>query len=199
MLLKRRTKVFIWSAAGLIILGLLTYLIPQFLGTTKLPQEFLDARRDAAEVSQKIVDLTHNTNEKIKAVNPSEFSSDPDKAVVFIRQAQQSNSEAYNQAFELSRHLQKLAESLEKIKSSKGQRLAYEAVAVELSLVSEFILYTQDLNKFLENLAKATATDSDADRSNVEQSLGAVNQRVNKINDLNKEFLAKIEAFDSGF
>jgi len=199
MLLKRRTKVFIWSAAGLIVLGLLTYLIPQFLGTTKLPQEFLDARRDAAEVSQKIVDLTHNTNEKIKAVDPSEFSGDPDKAVVFIRQVQQSNSEAYNQAFELSRHLQKLAESLEKIKSSKGQRLAYEAVAVELSLVSEFILYTQDLNKFLENLAKAAATDSDADRSNVGQSLGAVNQRVNKINDLNKEFLAKIEAFDSSF
>jgi len=92
-----------------------------------------------------------------------------------------------------------MAESLEQIKSLKSQRLAYEAVATELSLVSEFILYTGDLKNFLNNLAKTVATDSAVASLNVKQLRQAVNQRVSTINNLNQEFLLKIKDFDSTF
>ncbi|MBI5733165.1 hypothetical protein HY967_04445 [Candidatus Jorgensenbacteria bacterium] len=162
----------------------------------RVPEEFLVARKNAADVSQKIVRLTSDTNTKIKDINISELSGNPDEAISFIKEARASNNEAYNQAFELARNLQKLAESLKNFRSEESQRLAYEAVAVELALVSEFIVYTQHLNRFFDSLTKVVATDSFADRRSVEESLKDVNREVIVINSLNKEFVSKIKAFD---
>jgi uncharacterized protein YukE len=165
-------------------------------GRFELPTDFYEARKEVALASQRIVDLTRATNEKINAVNISDFSGNSDAAFSFITEAQKSNAEAYNQAVELSRHLKKLAESLNEIKSVESQRIAYEAVAIEFGLVSEFIVYTQKLSAFLENLAKAIATDLPRDRKRVEDSLAEVNLAVNYINQLNREFNKKFEEFE---
>lgn len=162
----------------------------------ELPADFVDARHQTALVSQKIVDFTQATNEKISAVNISEFSGDPDSALSFITDAQKNNAEAYNEAVELARHIQSLAESLNKIKSTESQRLAYEAVAIEFGLVSEFIVYTQKLNAFLENLARAIVTGGARDRKAVEDSLAEVNLAVTYINQLNQDFGKKLEKFE---
>jgi len=162
----------------------------------QLPDEFLAARQSAATVSEKIVALTSATNEKIKAVNLSDVDRNVSQAYTLIQEARENNAEAYNQAFILSRHLQKLAESLGTVPSVKSQRLAYEAVAVELALVSEFITYTQSLNNFLGSLSSAVRTNSFADRRAAQGYLREVNERAIKINDLNEEFLVKIGKFD---
>lgn len=165
----------------------------------KLPDDFLSYRQNAAEVSEKIVALANEVNEKIKAVNISDLNGDSDSAISLIRDARNKNVAAYSEAFELSRNLENLARSLDDISSRRNQRLAYEAVAVELSLVSEFIVYTRDLNNFLDNLSRAIVTGYFTDREVALRSLDEVNNRVAKINDLNKEFSQKIAEFAKPF
>lgn len=168
-------------------------------GSAEVPQSFIKAREDAALVSKKIVELTSATNESIKAASELEIQGKEDQAASIIQEARESNREAYENAFELSRHLQKMAESLAFIGSRKGQSLAYGAVAVELSLVSEFISYTQNLNSFFDSLALALSSDSLEGRKDIETHLAAVNESTNTINNLNEEFLAKIGQFDRSF
>ena len=155
-------------------------------GKEPLPPSFLEARKEASLISQKIVDLTNDANEKIKTANLFDSSGNKSDALVLIKEARQINTEAYNQAFELSRQLQKLAESLSEIKSQDSRRAAYEAVAVELALVTEFIDYTQALNTFLDNLSVAVTTDSFANRRAAENYLEVVNKKANLINNLNR-------------
>jgi len=106
MTLKRNTKKLLWLAAFAAVLIALAYAVRPLLIKQKPPEEFMAARKEAATVSQKIVDLTSATNEKIKATYDISYGSgDPDKALAFIQEALQTNSEAYDQAFKLSSQL----------------------------------------------------------------------------------------------
>ena len=90
-----------------------------------------------------------------------------------------------------------MTESLIGIPSANTQRMAYEAIAVELSLVSEFIIYTQNLNEFLESLERSYEKGSTVEEQDtIEKEIGEVNENTKTINKLNKEFLAKMKLFD---
>jgi hypothetical protein len=160
------------------------------------PQEFVDARLDAAVVSTDIVELTQSTNTNIRTANTLEEKGLTDDALLLIAEARASNEEAYDTAFMLSAHLQRMTESLPLITPAGHRQLAYEAIAVELSLVSEFISYTQSLNTFLDSLTQAITTNTFADREAVKQSLASVNESTEKINALNNDFLSRMSQFD---
>lgn len=162
----------------------------------KLPDDFMVYRQNTADVSEKIVALANEVNEKIKAVNISDLNGESENAVALIVDARNKNADTYSQAFELSKNLESLARSLDNISSRRTQRLAYEAVAVELSLVSEFIVYTRDLNNFLDSLSRVIVTGNLADRETAQNFLDGVNRQVIKINDLNKEFSEKTREFN---
>ena len=189
-------KVFWVTVVSLIVLFIVFYILAKLSAPVSLPPEFLLARQEAASVSEKIVSLTNATNNKIKAVNISDLDGNVAAARNLLEEARNDNGAAYAQAFELSQYLQRIAESMKQVSSVKSQRLAYEAVSIELSLVSEFITYTQNLNEFLNNLSRALATENLSDRQLVLNRLDDVNRNVNKINSLNQEFLSKISEFD---
>jgi len=189
-------KVFWVTVVSLIVLFIVFYILAKWSAPVSLPPEFLLARQEAASVSEKIVSLTNATNNKIKAVNISDLDGNVAAARNLLEEARNDNGAAYAQAFELSQYLQRIAESMKQVSSVKSQRLAYEAVSIELSLVSEFITYTQNLNEFLNNLSRALATENLSDRQLVLNRLDDVNRNVNKINSLNQEFLSKISEFD---
>ncbi|MDI6820837.1 MAG: hypothetical protein QMD65_01510 [Patescibacteria group bacterium] len=196
--LKKRTLRLIgWGIFIIIALAAVFYFV--LTSGPEIPKEFLMARQDTAAISQKIASLTKETAEKIKVVNVSELTGDPDRALLLIKDAKESNRRAYDQATELAKSLQRLAESLNDIRGIEGQQLASQAIAIELSLVSDFIVYTQYLNKFFDNLTKAVSTNSFASRRNVEESIREVNGQVARINSLNKEFLVKMAEFDASF
>lgn len=160
------------------------------------PPAFLWAWRDAAQVSSEVVRFTDDTNRTIGAVNALDLQGDTDLALGLIREARESNRLAYGKAVELTQTLQRLAASLRDIPSVTSQRVAYEAVAVELSLVSEFIVYTESLNRFLDQVARALATNAPGDRRAVEDALREVNDRAQKINELNDTFLRTVKVVD---
>lgn len=161
-----------------------------------LPPGFVAARQAASLVSQEIAALTSATNGDISQVNVSDLQGNVQSATALIREAREKNAAAYQRAVELSGHLKNLAESLSALPSRRAQQAAYEAVAVELSLVSEFIGYTEYLNRFLDSLNRAVATNAEADRAAVAGALQEVNARAAKINELNAAFAAKMQVFD---
>jgi hypothetical protein len=165
-------------------------------GAMNLPQDFIIARQNAAVVSQRIVDLTSATRDKINAANISELAGDNNKTQQFIGEARTTNNEAYQSASNLAEFLKNLAGSLSTLQSTASQRIAYQAIATELSLVSEFIVYTQNLNSFLDALSAAGEGNTPARKTAIEATLKKTNNSARIINDLNKEFLSRMASFD---
>ncbi len=184
------------GAAGVLLAAGAVVLVVRSAGPVVLPPEFLAARRSAALTSAQIVSLTNQTDDTIKQVNFSDLGGDSTQALALIENARSANREAYSKAFELTGYLQTLAGSLQAIPPGSGQGVAYEAVSVELSLVSEFILYTQQLNGFLDALGKAITSGTPADRSAAQAALAGVNTEVTKIDTINQQFLSKMQEFD---
>lgn len=165
----------------------------------KPPLEFLEARQQGAEISQKIVELTTDTNQKIKEINSFDFSGDYNKALILIDEAKNKNSEANSQAIKLADEMRKMAESLNKISAVKSRQLAIEAISSEMSLIANFIDYTATLDRFLNNLRLAIATSNIEYRWLAEENLSEINDKTLKINSSNQEFLDKIKDFDKSF
>jgi hypothetical protein len=184
--------------AALLIVGggLLAYLVGTIVIASRLPEEFVRARQSAAITSQHIVDLTTLTGEKLAEVNLSDLAGETSRALTLIKDARASNDAAYGKAFELTQHLQGLARALTGVPSMVKQREGSEAIAIELSLVSEFIIYTQKVDTFLDLLERAVRTNAPADRAAARAALGDVNAKVFSINSLNQAFRTAIGAFD---
>jgi hypothetical protein len=163
----------------------------------KLPDKFTAARDEARRISQEIVDLTNQTNQLIKDANISDFNGKSEEAVDFINKARQLNEQAYNKAFELSLAVQKMAEALSEIKQREFQQIAYEAVSLELALISDFITYTQHLNQFFNLLTTAVLTNKKQDRQAAAAALAEVNEKIKNINNLNQEFINKMSELSS--
>lgn len=189
---EHKKKIWFGGALGAAI-GLYLFV---FNVSENLSPEFFAAREAASLTSGKIVTLANLTSVRIAKIQVSDADTDVDTTLALIRGARDSNSDAYAQAFALSRHLQKITETLREIRSRKSQQLAYEAVSVELGLISELMAYTERLNRFLEGLAKAVAVPSDTNKQNINQYLKEVNEKVATINKLNKEFLRRMRVFD---
>lgn len=166
-------------------------------GTRGVPSSFTEARRAAATVSQDIVTLTSKTNTTIQAINAAEKTGSVDQILGLIDEARATNTQAYKKAFDLSKNLQQMTETLSRVGSRESQQLAYEAIAIELSLTSEFITYTGALSDFLNTLAKTTTTGIYGNRQALTQELATVNAKAAIINNLNREFNEKMKAFDA--
>jgi len=196
---KKKLIQVIGVSIGAIIIVLGIIYITSLRASRGVPERFIEARKSASLVSEDIVRLTNETNEKVAKINVLEIKGKNEEALALIQSARGSNEAAYGKAFELSQNLKTLAESLSEIRSSGEQRTAYEAVAVELSLVSEFISYTQVLNNFLGNLTTLILDNTVQNQNIVRSSIRSVNEKTALINNLNKQFIEKMKMFDSSF
>lgn len=165
----------------------------------KPPLEFLEARQQGAEISQKIVELTTDMNQKIKEINSFDLSGDYNKASALIDEVKNKNQETLNQAVKLSNEVQKMTESLDKISSSKSQELAMKAITTEISLLTNFMQYKGTLDQFLTNLNLVIAFSKIEYRQAAENDISELNIKSATINNLNQQFLEQIQAFDKSF
>ena len=187
-------KVSLALALLIAVVGLLVYFLNS-LQSKVVPADFTSARQKAALVSQDIVNLTVETGKKIELANQAEAKGNSEQLLGLINDAKNSNTSAYQKAFDLSSNIQKMAQSLDNV-SPEQQQLGYEAVSLELSLVSEFISYTDNLNNFLNALTKSVLNKSSGNQKEVSDALEAVNQKASLINIINRNFIDKMAAFD---
>ncbi len=186
---------YVWLPVVIIVIAIAYFVSAS--GKTTVPASFTEARRNAAGVSQEIVTLTGTVNQKIQAANAAESQGDTETVLAAINDARTANAVAYEKSLSLSQDLQQMTEALATINSSKSQQVAYEAVAVELSLVSEFIAYTGSLNDFLNALAHSIAVSNQTNDKAVAKALKAVNDKAATIDQLNQEFNQKMAVFDA--
>lgn len=166
----------------------------------RLPAEFLAARQKGAEISQKIVELTSETGQKIKEINSLDLNGDVLRSMAMIEEAKNKNREALDQALKLTSEMQNMTESLSKIAFPKGREIIMKAVALEISLTTTFIVeYNPILDQFLNNLYKAIATSKIEYRQAAENNLSDLNAKTWAINSLNQQFLEQMRAFDQSF
>jgi len=191
---------FIALVAVLGVTAVLFYVFMSVEGSSnEPPASFTEARREAASTSQEIVQLTSAAISSISEVNRLVDQGRKAEAFRLIDQAEDINDQAHGKAFELSRTLQALTESLGEIGSIERIQIAYEAIATELSLVNEFLGYTEQLEKFLSDLRTVVGNGTPENKSRVSSSLRAVNAKIASINELNQEFLDKMREFDESF
>ena len=189
-----------WLIVGLIFL--IVFLVSVSLKAVDnnrniiLPKSFLDARFSAALVSRRIAELTSGTSKQIEGINIYDLKGKGFQALALVKEAKENNEITYKEAVQLSNSLEQMAISLSDLPPGKSQRKAYEAVAIELSLVSEFIRYTQNLNDFLEKLDRAISLNNESVRKDVYDALSKVNKSTDEINKLNSRFVAKMKEFD---
>lgn len=194
---KLRTPKMLFQAALLLAGGgFLVYLVGAGIAASRLPEDFVRARRSAGVVSQQIVDLSALTGAKLTEVNLSDLGGETARALALLADARASNAAAYGKAFELTQHLQALAQSLKGVSSVKKQRDGAEAISIELSLVSEFIVYTQKVDAFLDALERTLRFDTEEHRAAAAAALVEVNGKISSINALNASFRRAIGAFD---
>lgn len=190
-------KIVLRAALLVASVGILIYLVSAGIAASRLPEEFVRARQSAALTSQDIVDLAKLTSERLAEVNLLELEGDTIRALTVVADARASNQAAYGKAFELTQHLQALARSLEDVSSVTKQREGSEAVAIELALVSEFIIYTQKVDTFLDALERAIRFNVESNRAAAAAALDEVNAKVISINALNNAFRNAIGVFDA--
>lgn len=194
---QKMPKIFIRASLLLAGGGLLAYLVGAGVAASRLPDEFVRARQSAAAISQQIVDLSALTGEKLSEVNLSDLRGETARALALISDARAANDSAYRKAFELTQRLQELAQSLKGVASVTKQREGSEAIAIELSLVSEFIIYTQKVEDFLQILERVVQTNMERDRVAAAAALDEVNEKVVSINQLNLSFRKAIGVFEA--
>lgn len=165
----------------------------------KPPVEFLAARERGAEISQKIVELSSATAEEIAEINSLDLNNDYDKASGLIEDAKNKNQEALAQAVKLGNEVQKMAESLDEIDSSRSQELAMKAITTETSLLTNFMEYKSFLDQFLTNLNLAFATSKAEYRQAATNNLLDLNIKTGTIKNLNQQFLEQMKEFDESF
>jgi len=164
----------------------------------KPPADFLIARQKGAEISQKIVELTLATNQKISEINSLDLNGDYLKALNYIEEAKNRNKETLNQAVKLANEVQKMTEFLDKI-SLKSREIAIKAITSENYLLTNFMNYNQIFGQFLGNLRGVIATSKIEYRQAAENNLSELNIKTAIINNLNQEFIGQMEEFDKSF
>ena len=197
---KLRIIKFSLLLGGVIVLLVGIYLTVSFYEKRNaLPQDFIESRNKATEISGEIVRLSNETNVKIKELGSLEPEVNREKAFALIEEARRKNDEAFKKSLELSYELERLARGLPEIKSTPARQTMYQAITVEISLVTEYVAYTEDLNKFLESVQEYVENNSQENRFRVQSDERAVNERVATINRLNDEFLDYIKRVERSF
>lgn len=187
-------KNFFWLIVVFILLFLLSYRLLGFdiKFEQELPAEFLTAKQEAADISQRIVELTGQTNLKIKEINFFDLNDDSKNALALIEETKEKNKIAYDYAFKLSESLRRMTEVLDRVPSLEKQRLAQAAIALELALIAEFITYTKLLNDFFIHLRLAILHSDNSLRQQIERDLSAINSKILIINNLNEQYQKKM-------
>lgn len=196
---KAKQRIFLLSAIlGGVILFLfaLAFGLPYLEKRAPLPEGFFEARARAADISKDVVSLSNETNDRVKALSALDPGKDKAAAEALVIEARTKNQEAYVKAVELSRELEQMSTSFKSIQSTELQGIMYRGIAIEITLITEFVQYTKDFNEFLESVSAFLANPSPENKLRVQSGESKVNTRVSSINRLNEEFLKEMENFE---
>lgn len=194
---KKRILKLVAVLVGTVVLALgISLLLPFLEKKVELPQVIKDARLEAGPISAEVVRLSNEANERIKALGALKYPEEEANAVGLLTEAEYKNTEAYEKSVALSEELKRMAEALPEVKPETARRMLEEAITVEISLITEFIQYSKELNMFLGHVNALLVNPTEENRDRVKSAEISLNARVEAINRLNEEFLRRMEELD---
>ena len=141
-----------------------------------------------ASKSEEIVGLSNEVADKIRFINEMDQAGETEEAFSLIKEAEIKNELAKEKAIELSQQIEALIMLIPEMVDPADKTEALQTAGLHLSLIEEFIQYTESIEGFFEILKVALATDSVGDRIRVEQYLNDINRKQAKIVDIFNRF-----------
>lgn len=166
-----------------------------FVESRTVPMEFLEARGQASIIAQGIVDLSHQTAERLREVAGLDNEKKYTEALILVSEELERNREAREKAVRLAVELEVMIKELSSISPSSASQKALEALTSETALISRLITYNDYLNRLLEVLRGKFLDRGDG--NNIAELLGRINDEAKAINDLNKKFNDAMREFDA--
>lgn len=193
MILKKRTK----NILAILILIAAVYLSGYILvGKPFVPQNFKDARVNAAKIAGELVALLNESSRNLEQINDLDKSGESASASEMVSQELQRSSNIYSKSIELSNEFQAMADALNAVAPVKARDLADDAIKDELGLIGKIIEYNSLMSGLLENL-KLKFSAPIKGRDDVQKTIDSMNAAAKEVNDLNSSYNQKMEEFDN--
>lgn len=189
----RRTKIVAIFTA-IVILGAIGAWF--FRKGNQTPKSFADARAQGNVISQKIVDISNQSTADLETVNEYDKARNYTDALVLTTSIIARGQDLQDQAVALSGQIAIMTQSLSNLSSINAQQAALEAISSRLALVSELVIYNNDLGKLLATL-QGHFTGGSIKRGDVQTLVNQINTDVNAVNNFNNQATRAMVRFDS--
>lgn len=170
-----------------------------FFSAQYLPDDFINARTQGANIAEEIVAQSNYSAELLKTLSKLDRNKQYKTALAIVSQEISKNQEANKKATKLSSQLEQMAHLVEDIKPYQARQLATEALSSEVALVSRLINYNAYLSLLYSVLQNKFQSGSSSSNGEVQQLVNNINEEVRMINELNKRFNDSFGAFDAIF
>jgi len=186
-------KTSLWVVLGMGLLYLAGYLL---IGQSFVPPQFTEARNKSGLIAKEIVALTEESLKNLDVISLNDRQYNFGKALSLVREELERAKNSRAKAVELTEQLDAMARGASGITPSSARNLAMQAVADELSLISNLIVYNDALNGLLQTLEFKFSGDIRYDSQDVQNLIKSMNIEAKTINDLNESFNQKMQQLD---
>lgn len=189
-------RVLIWAAIIAAVIAGFWLGWRYWAGDKNVPEEFLEARREAAFVAERIVFLAHQSLGGLEQIGGLDETKRYGTALRRVEEELERNRQARDEALLLSSHLGTMAAYLAEIKPTRAQAAATEALGYEVSLVNRLINFhglLTSLFELLENKFTGRLKNGDGE---VKKLIAEINKEIKAINNFNIKFNELMRQFD---
>jgi hypothetical protein len=193
-LTKRRLMLFV-SAFALLLVGY--FVIRGVLAARNaVPADFQESRSRGAVISQDIVNISNEINEKIVQINELEKAKKYKAALTAIGEVEQDAQTVRDRAADLSKELKIMAENLESISPEEARQEALDSISYRLDLLNHLITYTEQLNQLSVTLTRRLENQR-TPVGNIPLLIGQINEEIKAINNFNSLAGQAMDRFDA--
>lgn len=164
---------------------------------THVPQEFYDSRSRAAEVSERITQLTSASVTTLGQISTVDAKGDYKRGLQLVEQEIDRNEAIREEAIKLSEELKIMATNLGAVKPEKAAETGIQAATAGIELTQRLVNYNdlaQELFVALQTRLKKNG--SPETRQKIEQIILKMNEEAETINSLNKRYQEEMKEFD---
>lgn len=192
------TKKLWWVVLSVIVICLIVFLsfIISSASDNQVPSSFNEARVDAAESSESIVQTIDETKEAIDSIQTLEQERKEVEALELVVKQLERNRQTREEATKLALSLEEMAKQVPNISPREAAETALVAISRGTALISMLISYHNDLNELL-MLVRDKIERGIGDYYEINMFIEGLNKQKEQINILNKEFNDQMELFDS--
>lgn len=193
MSLRRRIILFFVFFTAIIAVYFVFRMI--FAPSIKVPDDFSAARTRGAVVAQDIVNESNFAVSQIAKINELDKEKKYAEALKEINSTRSTLRAMRSRAVDLSKELTIMTQALFGVNSEVARQAALESISDRMSLISNLIAYTDDMDKLLSALEYHFETGA-GNSARISSLVQNVNSEVNAINAFNSQAGQAMDRFD---